>query len=241
VSEGNYTSFRKKLSFQGDTEPAPDEGSYESLRKDLRSAPTQYITNAIDAGIGSELAAKGVDKFVPKSTVSRTFMQKIPGFIGRQILPRVAGGFALSELGPLGMAAGFVAPEAAYEVYEKAGEYGEEYDRTGALPGMDSSYKNDASLIDLAKSGNEAAVEALGHRDRIDGGNRTSALLPKTPDVYDKIEVSKNNTMSPAVLNNVSGASAEDFPDDFDGVVMPRGGFESLGYTRHPVTNKWVK
>jgi putative intracellular protease/amidase len=96
-------------------------------------------------------------------------------------------------------------------------------------------------LINLAKSGNEAAVEALSHRDRIDGGNRTSALLPKTPDVYDKVEDAKNNTMSPAVLNNASSASAEDFPDDFDGVVVPRGGFESLGYVRHPVTNKWVK
>ena len=157
-------------------------------------------------------------------------MQKIPGFIGRQILPRVAADAAFSEFGPVGTAVGLVAPEAAYEVYEKAGEYGEEYDRTGALPGMDPSYKSDASLIDLAKSGNQAAVEAISHRDRIDGGNRTSALLPKAPDVYDKIEVSKNNTMSRAVLNNVSGASAEDFPDDFDGVVVPRGGFESPLY-----------
>ena len=151
MSEGNYTSFRQSLSIHGGTETAPDEGSYESLRKELRSAPTQYISNAIDAGIGSELAAKGVEKFVPKTTVTRTFMQKIPGFIGRQILPRLAGGAALSEFGPVGAAVGFVAPEAAYEVYEKAGEYGEEYDRTGALPGMDPSYKSDASLIDLAK------------------------------------------------------------------------------------------
>ena len=55
----SYADVKEKLSYTN--QDPTSKGDYEKVRSELNSEPTKVLSNAIDAAIGSEVTAKGVD------------------------------------------------------------------------------------------------------------------------------------------------------------------------------------
>ena len=161
------------------------------------------------------------------------------------------GGAILGPLGAIGKP--ILAPIARSAMTELAappitGQDGTMYmgDGTPAgAAGPHPSYWSDDDLIKQARISGGTNPEVMEELQRRENRRRIPTVYDSAPEgitdeQYQGIQDSIRRQT--ALMGNRDGnITPEDFPDDYDGVVVPRGGFESLGYTRHPVTNKWVR
>ena len=86
----------------------------EDIKKEVGDA----VYLPVDALLGERVVGKPLSDAVTKKFPAKTtqgFMRKIPGFLARQVAPRIAGAAAGPALSPVGTVMGFIAPELAYQ------------------------------------------------------------------------------------------------------------------------------
>ena len=85
--------------------------------QEVKEAPTQMITAIPDAAIGSAMAGQAANALTPKleQEAMKRGATKILPWLGRHVAPRIMGGLVGSTAGPVGTAAGIIAPELGYQ------------------------------------------------------------------------------------------------------------------------------
>ena len=171
------------------------------------------------------------------------------------IYDAATGGAILGPVGAIGKP--ILAPIARSAMTEFAappitGQDGTMYMGDGTPAGASGRHPSEWSTDDLIRQArisggaNPEVMEELQRRENRRRIVYDSAPEGITDEQYQGIQdsIRRQAALMGKPLYGEKGGSqppSEDFPDDYDGVVVPRGGFESLGYTRHPVTNKWVR